>query len=266
MHTTDYQSYDPTYFPVLMAIEDRHFWFRARNKVIAALLRQVTSHLSDGYRVLEIGCGTGNTLRVLDQICNRGLTLGMDLFAEGLHFAQQRTDCLLIQGDMHAPPFSKPFHIIALFDVLEHLPDDVGVLREVHHMLIPGGHIILTVPAYPSLWSYFDEASHHCRRYTLQELQNKLVCAGYRVEYATPFMMTLFPLVWIGRRLAARLQNNNNTPDSSQTYALATNELRIRPGINNILLTLLNLETYWISRQRRKLPFGTSLTIVASKV
>ncbi len=190
----------------------------------------------------------------------------MDLFAEGLHFARQRTDSPLIQGDMHAPPFSKPFHVIALFDVLEHLPDDVGVLREVHRMLIPGGHIILTVPAHPSLWSYFDEASHHCRRYTLQELQNKLVRAGYRVEYATPFMMTLFPFVWVGRRLAALLQNNNDKPDSSQTYALATNELRIRPVINNILFTILNGEIYWIFRQRRKLPFGTSLAIIASKV
>src|SRR5512139_2903984 len=55
--------YDAGYVPSLAAVEDRHFWFRARNVVIRAAVTKLEARLPSGYRVLEIGCGTGNTLR-----------------------------------------------------------------------------------------------------------------------------------------------------------------------------------------------------------
>jgi cyclopropane fatty-acyl-phospholipid synthase-like methyltransferase len=67
--TPSHQSYDPHYFKPLSAIEDRHFWFRARNQVIAGLVGQLTARLPAGYRVLEVGCGTGNVLRALEEAC-----------------------------------------------------------------------------------------------------------------------------------------------------------------------------------------------------
>ena len=149
--------YDPYYFAPLAAIEDRHFWFRARNRTLAALLARLTAPLADGYRVLEVGCGTGNVLRVLEQTCRRGLVVGMDLYGEGLTFARGRTHCPLVRGDMSHPPFEARFDLIGLFDVLEHLADDRRVLRDVRAMLAPGGRLVLTVPAHPELWSYFDE-------------------------------------------------------------------------------------------------------------
>ncbi|HYN88796.1 MAG TPA: class I SAM-dependent methyltransferase, partial [Ardenticatenaceae bacterium] len=153
--------YDPQHFAPLFAIEDRHFWFRSRNRVIAAVARQLTADLNARYRVLEVGCGTGNVLRVLERVCARGTVMGMDLFAEGLSYARARTTCTLLQGDMRRPPFDAEFDLIGLFDVLEHLPDDVQVLRDLYAMLAPGGRLLMTVPAGPSLWSYFDEASGH---------------------------------------------------------------------------------------------------------
>src|SRR6059036_3246571 len=96
----DKRSYDPAWFARLADIEDRHFWFRARNEVIAALARQITRGLEPGYRVLEVGCGTGNVLRFLEKACPQGTVIGMDLFGEGLAFARRRTKCPLVQGDM----------------------------------------------------------------------------------------------------------------------------------------------------------------------
>src|SRR2546426_974449 len=87
------QSYDPEFFFRLASIESKHFWFRTRNRVIATLAEQITKNWAYGYRVLEVGCGTGNVLRTLEQTCFRGVVVGMDLFAEGLAFARTRTSC-----------------------------------------------------------------------------------------------------------------------------------------------------------------------------
>lgn len=259
-----HQSYDPAYFERLFAVEDRHFWFRARNQVLTTVMRQITSGLTPGYRVLEVGCGTGNVLRMLSSVCEHGIVFGMDLYAEGLQYARQRTPCPLVQGDVYASPFSQPFQLLGLFDVLEHLPDDMTILHALHALLAPGGHLILTVPAYQSLWSYFDEASHHCRRYELPELESKLQRAGYRIEFATAFMASLFPLVWMGRRLSALLDRRRHGAAASHDD-LAMRELRIIPVVNEMLLFMLKQEARWIAR-RRRLPIGTSLLVITRKV
>jgi SAM-dependent methyltransferase len=257
------ESYDPAYFAPLFAIEDQHFWFRARNKVIATLVRQITSGLATGYRVLEVGCGTGNVLRVLDDVCSRGSVVGMDLLPEGLQYARRRTACHLVQGDVQNPPFAVQFSLIGLFDVLEHLPDDIQILRALHAMLSPGGFLLLTVPAHPSLWSYFDEASRHCRRYTLSELEGKLLQTGYRIEYLTQYMLSIFPVVWVGRRLAT-LFNRQSASDPSKVHNLAASELQVTPVVNGLLTHLLGLESHLIARHRR-LPIGTSCIVIARK-
>jgi len=257
------RSYDPIYFAPLFAIEDRHFWFRARNRVISTLVKQITTDLASSYWVLEVGCGTGNVLRVLEQTCPGGVVVGMDLFTEGLQYARQRTSCLLVQGDMHMPPFGRRFDLIGLFDLLEHLPDDIQVLRDLYAMLAPGGRLLLTVPAHPSLWSYFDGASHHCRRYELAELESKLIRTDYRIEYLTQYMASIFPLVWLKRRLVASTERCLAN-DVNRTHELASGELRIMPVLNDLLVLLLAQEARMIAR-RRQLPIGTSLLAIARK-
>jgi SAM-dependent methyltransferase len=219
--------------------------------------------MPSGFRVLEAGCGTGNVLRVLEQTCSRGMVIGMDLFYEGLNYARQRTSCHLVQGDIVWPPFDKNFDLICLFDVLEHLPDDMHVLLNIRRMLSEDGFLALTVPAHPSLWSYFDEASHHCRRYELGELKSKLVGAGYTVEYMTHYMATSYPLVWLGRKL--RSQNRQQGAcDIDSAKALASTELRVIPLVNSLLYWLSSVEVSLIAR-RWRLPMGTSLLAVARK-
>lgn len=255
-------SYDPHFFKPIYEVEDHHFWFRTRNEVLANVCEQVVAHLSPGYRVLEVGCGTGNVLRMLKARCSQGVVVGMDLFGEGLSYAQRRSSAALLQGDMHHPPFRVPLDVIGLFDVLEHLPDDRQVLTALRGMLVAGGYLVLTVPAYPALWSYFDESAYHCRRYTPQDLQQKLTEAGFEIEFCTPFMMSLFPLVWLGRRVAAwKAQEQRDGYTSAQS--LTTDELRVRPGINELLRGLLKLESRWLARGKR-FPFGTSLLVVAA--
>lgn len=254
-------SYDPTFFNQLMRVEDEHFWFVARNRVIARLVQQIIADFDQGYHVLEMGCGTGNTLRVLEAVCQQGEVIGLDLFSEALQYARQRTSCKLIQGDINTITFDQQFELIGLFDVIEHLDDDMQVLKRLHQLLSPRGALLLTVPAYPSLWSYFDEASHHRRRYKPVELKGKLLAAGYQVEFLSPYMASIFPLVWLGRRLATFGRKKQQQPPLEE---LVANDLKIVPVLNQILTGLLSLEVHGLARGWQ-LPVGTSIVAIVRR-
>jgi SAM-dependent methyltransferase len=246
--------YDPAHFARLFAIEQRHAWFRARREMIGQLAADVTRDLPAGYRVLEVGCGTGSVLQELERVCARGQVIGMDKFAEGLDFARQRTSCPLVVGDAHDPPFGAEFAVVGLFDVLEHLAEDESVLTRMGELLLPGGALLLTVPADPSLWSYFDESAHHQRRYTLPDLQAKLRRAGFEVEYITHFMRALGFVMPAYRRAVPFLGGTRETRA----------ELRVIPGANDVLYWLLKSDAHAI-RRRRQLTRGTSILAIVRR-
>lgn len=250
--------YDPSLFQQLAQVEDRHFWFQARNHLIFKMSKKLVSELPKGYRVLEVGCGTGNVLRALRQACPDGMVVGLELWFDGLRFAQERSAGPLVQGDVRHGPFGKPFDLIGMFDVLEHVPEDLETLRALREALAPGGRLMLTVPAHQYLWSYFDEAAHHCRRYSSREIRDRLVEAGFQVEFLSQFMSSIFPLVWLFRKVRAQRQG------SSDVKTLALTEFRVVPVVNGLLTALLKLETLWLGRGYR-LPIGTSLIAVARR-
>jgi SAM-dependent methyltransferase len=259
------QSYDPEFFSQLARIESRHFWFRTRNQVIATLAEQITRNLPNGYRVLEVGCGTGNVLCALQQACPRGIVVGMDLFAEGLAFARSRTSCALVRGNLEQSGFGVPFDVIGAFDVVEHLSDDLRVFRSLRSMLRPTGVLLLTVPAHQSLWSYFDEASHHCRRYEPAELRSKLKQSGYEIEFLSQFMATIYPLLWLVRRIKSLSRRTRSQESAYGDRALSLEELRIVPILNDLLTFLLMQEAKLIE-SRRVLPLGTSILVAARRI
>jgi SAM-dependent methyltransferase len=263
LHNAARDRYDPAHFAVLYDVEDRHFWFRARRHIIRALVSRIAADAAPGYLALEAGCGNGNVLQALQQACPNSTVIGVDLFPEGLRYARQRASCSLVQGDVGHLPFRRKFHLIGCFDVLEHQPDDLRVLEDMRTMLAQDGVLVVTVPAHPSLWSYFDEASGHCRRYGLADLEARLTSAGYEVEYITYFMMSTFPLIWITRKLNSP-DRSPGRPREAQAAQLAQGELRIIPVLNNFLAFLLSAEARLIVR-RRRLPVGTSLLAVARK-
>jgi SAM-dependent methyltransferase len=252
--------YDPDFFQQLARIEDRHFWFQARNRLISRMSRKLVSELAPGYRVLEVGCGTGNVLRALRQTCPDGTVVGLELWFDGLRFAQQRSAGPLVQGDVRHCPFGMPFELIGMFDVLEHVPEDLETLRALREALAPGGRLMLTVPAHQYLWSYFDEAAQHCRRYSSREIRDRLVEAGFEVEFLSQFMTCIFPLVWLFRKVSSR----SRRPGSDAAKTLTLREFRVVPVINGLLTALLKLETLWVSGGHR-LPVGTSLIVVARR-
>ena len=253
------ETYDPAYQQALYEAEQRHFWFSARNRLITNVVQRSLRQFSDDSRILELGCGNGNVLQVLIDAASASRVSGMDLFMDGLRFANRRVSCGLVQADLHQPPFGRCFSVVGMFDVLEHMPDDLQVLKDVGEMLAPLGRLVLTVPAYPALWSYFDVAAKHARRYTHQSLTDVLNRAGYEVLQISYFMTLTFPLVWLNRRLAGKVQ----TPAvDAGLDERVVDELRIIPVLNDVAAMALRLEADWVGHGRH-LPFGTSLMAVA---
>ena len=254
-------TYDAEHFEPLFAAEDRHFWFRSRNRCIAAATRLLPD-VGSVKDIIEHGCGTGFVLAELQRLFPHARVTGADLFAEGLALARRRFAGPLLQTDIVQCNFREAFDLIGLFDVLEHLDDDRLVLRALREQLRPGGRLLLTVPAHMALWSQYDEASRHRRRYARRELVGRLSEAGFAVEYCTEFMFVLLPLLFLRRRLAWGRAGAGKEP--ADAAARLKEELQINPLLNRGLEFLLRPEPWWIKNKRR-LPAGTSLLALAEK-
>ena len=119
---------------------------------------------------------------------------------------------------------------------------------------------MLTVPADPRLWSYFDLASRHVRRYTLDDLRKIVVQAGFTEEFISPYIAITYPAVWLGRKAVDTAMSNQDR----QVQQQAEKEFRIIPVINELVCSVLSLEAAWLS-SGHKLPFGSSLVMLARK-
>ena len=138
--------------------------------------------------------------------------------------------------DARRIPYADEFGAIGAFDVLEHIEDDLRVLRECHSALRPGGLLLLTVPQHASLWSIYDEQAGHFRRYERGDLQRKLTDAGFDVERMTSFVSLLLPAMSLQRRLA-RGNKDVNIDD----------QLTINPLLNGFFSLVMALERNLIS-------------------
>lgn len=253
-------SFDPNYFGALTEADDKHFWFRARNRILEALLSQLAAEVPKDARVLEVGCGTGNVTRALVRVFGAASVVAMDPFAEAVEVARKRTGCEVVCGDL-STPVPGPFALLVMCDVLEHLEDERASLEAVRARLAPGGRLLITVPAHPRLWSSFDEEAGHFRRYEVEGLRLALEQAGFRVDYASEFFALLFPGMWAVRRLSGVRANSARGREKSRRTALA--QANRVPVLNPIMEWLLSREVPLIAR-RKRLPIGTSIVALAT--
>lgn len=237
------------YFAELAALEERNFWFRARNRLILGALNEFFPGAAS---FMEVGCGTGYVLSGIRCAHPEMRLCGSEIFTAGLGFAAQRANgAELVQMDAREMPFRDEFEVIGAFDVLEHIEEDEEVLGQMFAAVKYGGGVILTVPQHPFMWSPQDVAACHVRRYTRDELAGKLERAGFRVERATSFVSLLFPLMMLSR--SAKRQ-------SSDPMA----ELRLGRMTNAIFEVVMNFERRLVG-MKFPLPFGGSLLMVGRR-
>lgn len=105
---------------------------------------------------------------------------------DALEQAGGLTQCAELNALPHA---DAAFDLVALFDVIEHVEDDRGAIREVARVLRPGGHFMLSVPLHPANWTAFDAIVGHWRRYAPDELTLLLEEAGLQIELCAVYGM-----------------------------------------------------------------------------
>ena len=229
-------------------LDQLHWWYRARRDVIAALIRRHALPPKDG-KLLEVGCGTGHNLPMLETFGTVD-AIEIDEAARGL--AEKRLGRPVHGSRLPELPGIAEGHydLIGAFDVIEHIDDDTAAVASLARRLKPGGKLVVTVPAHQWMWSAHDVVNHHQRRYSKARLKALIDGSPLKLEKIGYFNSLLFPLA-VGARLAGKVAGKDSSDDT----------LPPRP-MNWAFEKIFGLERYLVGRL--PLPPGLSLFAVAS--
>ena len=228
-------------------LDQRHWWYRARREVLAALIRRRAMPPKDG-RILEIGCGTGHNLAMLGQF---GQVDAVELDEEARGIASQR-----LGRDVMGAPLPElagvpgDYDLIGAFDVIEHIDDDAAAVMTIASRLKPGGKLVVSVPAHGWMWSAHDVVNHHKRRYSKTSLKRLIEESPLRLDTIGYFNSLLFPLA-VAQRTASKVAGRDDA------------DVKLPPApLNAALEKAFAAERHLIGRL--PLPPGLSLFAVAS--
>lgn len=177
-----------------------HFWIRGRRLLVDRLLRRLAV---PGHRVVELGCGTGELLPLLEHRFAR--VTAVDAHATLLEKAAASSiRAELFQADVAKTTLpDREYDFVVAMDLIEHVDPD-AFLTEARRIVGPRGLLLLSAPAAPSLWSRMDEMAGHRCRYTRTQLADELLRNGWVPEGFTHYQCLLFPLVWLSNVLGKR--------------------------------------------------------------
>lgn len=243
-------------YGIMRRVEESHWWYLGRRQIIRSFVEAISrankspSGRNEQLAILDVGCGTGANLEMLSEF---GEPSGVDVSAEAVAYCHERGFTHVNHGAAEAMPFEdETFQLVTALDVVEHLDDDVAVLKEMRRVLKPDGKILLFVPAFMFLWGVQDDVSNHRRRYTLGEFKRAVVQAGFEVERASYANITFFLPTLLGRLL---MRATGIRPASEANITIES--------LNGVLGKILGAESYWL--RHLNLPFGVSIVCVARK-
>lgn len=214
-----------------LGIED-YFWTLARNRIV---LREILGAAAGRWKprhILEIGCGRGVVLKYLRDCginCDGVEPTSFALPGDLAPFVRKGIDCFQIPAGERAD-----YDALLLLDVLEHIEDSIGFLREVRSAYPNARMLILTVPARMELWSNFDDHFGHFRRYTIETLSAELRGAGFCNMHARYIFRALYPVILGLNRLRRRRSTTNQAPKNVWLHRFMADcfvaEARLLPG------------------------------------
>jgi SAM-dependent methyltransferase len=241
---------DERLMQAMLDVDEHHWWYRGRRVIIKAELERLPLPDRTQAHVLDAGCGSGRTLQ---ELVPYGTVSGIELDPGAATVAKEHDPSFDVRiGRLEDLPWEDhTFDLITCLDVIEHTPDDRATLASLRRVTKPGGHLLVTVPAYQALWSRHDVANHHFRRYSRLLLKGAGVTAGWELERITSFNSLLLApaaVVRLAQRKRGLEPNGDYTPD-----------LHIGPDwLNGVLERPLQAEAAWL-RRGGTLPAGLSL-------
>lgn len=238
-------------YPVFFEVEQKHWWYVGRRKILSEFVAAAVKDVKGSEpQILDVGCGTGGNVMMLNE---HGEAYGIDISQDAVDFCHQRGLERVELGAADELPFEDgKFDLVTALDVVEHLDDDLGALKEFHRVVRPGGKILIFVPTFMFLWGIQDDVSNHRRRYRLPELLRVIRQAGFEVERSSYANITFFMPVLVIRTLMRWFKMKADT------------ELGIGlSAMNKPQGWLFGAERFWL--RHFNIPFGVSGLCVATR-
>ena len=237
---------------VCFELEEQSFWFAHR----AACLEAVVRRFPPTGTIYDIGGGNGFVTR---RLIDAGFdTVLVEPGEAGARNAVRRGIPTVVCATLATAQFREgSLSAAGLFDVLEHIDDDAGFLRELHRVLAVRGHLYITVPAFSWLWSDDDVVAGHFRRHTIGSMKRRLQASGFDLLYSTYFFSLLPAPLFALRSLPSLF---GRRPLARKNYG-RLHQPRARTFTDRV----------WAGELRRienggRLPFGSSCLLVAQKI
>lgn len=190
---------EPREYEIMYMAEESHWWYKGMAKITQAVMETYYPRGAN-LRILDAGCGTGAGMALLS---GYGNVTGFDICFQALHFSMARSHKQLALASLMEIPFAdEAFDLVTSFDALYFMDiQDNMALQEFARILVPGGRIIVRVPAFDWLRGVHDIRVSTGHRYTLKELSGKMKDNGLRPEFMSYANTILFPLVLLKRLL-----------------------------------------------------------------
>ena len=253
---------EKNYYRAYYALERKHWWFKARQKILESQIKKVFPYRSN-LKILNAGCATGFSSEWLMQF---GDVISLEYDSDCYAFTRDVVKIPIVRGSILALPFEdNQFDLVVAFDVIEHVDNDILAVQEMNRVAKSDGFMFVTVPAYLFLWSQHDEVNHHFRRYTQKTLRKAFIESDLELIYDSYFNSLLFlPIAGVRliltfiRKFKMRNTTENKNNDTSD-LAIGSNKI-----INELLYHIFYSENFLL-RQRIHFPFGVSIMAIYKK-
>lgn len=228
-------------------VEDVMWYYRALHRNMCSAVAAVAP---TGAAVLDAGCGTGGLLRALRAARRDWRLAGVDVSPLACELTRERTGALVLEGSVEQMPFgTSTYAVVTSCDVLCQVEHPERALAEFRRVVRSGGALVLTMPAYPWMYSYHDRQVGNLRRYTRGQLADLLRATGWRPQALTYWNTLPFPLAVLRRKVLPAAEGESDV----RLYP---------PWVEGTFDAMMKLEHRWISAGQT-LPFGSSLIAVA---
>ena len=247
-------SMNPAEYQNLGDVEREHWYYTGKRIAVRHWLARVAPP-RPADALLDCGAGTGLFAKEMEAHCR---VLVLDNHEEALRILRTRfrpEQILSLAGDRVPLPDGSLEYVTAL-DVLEHVPDAAAVVNGFHRLLKHGGVAVVTVPASMALWSDWDVALHHFRRYDRAQLRGLFPADAWEVVHVNYTNVLVYPAVWLVRKWRALRKRFGVAAPVKR----AEDRVPARP-VN----AFLRAQFVHLAQWRVPFPFGVSLLLVARR-